>query len=179
MRRLMNIRTCFAAFLATVVGLTTNPSDATAQVTLANVRVDAEIESVDRDSRTLVLRGPSGNVFQRALPADVSFIPRAGETVTVTFLNEIGLHLRKPGASLPNLSEMDVPGGVPTIMRVIEAEVTQIDSSESAVSLKNLAGPDIEATFRLPPGLSLSDFNVGDRIDVAYVFPEVVSVEGN
>lgn len=150
-----------------------------AQVTLANVRVDAEIESVDRANRTLMLRGPSGNLFERALPTDMSFSPSAGETVTITFLNEIGLHLRRPGASLPNLSEMDVPPGVPTIMRVVEAEVTQIDSSESAVSLKNVAGPSMEATFRLPAGLSLSDFNVGDRLDVAYVFPEVVSVEGN
>ncbi len=45
------------------------------------------------------------------------------------------------------------------------------------MSIQNTVGPRIEATFRLPAGMSLSDFNVGDRMDVAYVFPEVVSVE--
>jgi hypothetical protein len=173
----MNYRAGFAALVAIALGSVALP--AAAQVTLANVRVHAEIDSVDRENRTLVLRGPSGAMFERRVPEDMSgFNARTpGEEVTVMFLNEIGLHLRKPGASLPNLSEMDVPPGVPTIMRVIEAEVTQIDQTESAVSLKSAAGPSIEATFRLPPGLSLSDFAVGDRIDVAYVIPEVVSVE--
>jgi hypothetical protein len=175
----MNYRVGFAAVLAAAVGLATVPETAAAQVALANVRVHAEIDRVDRENRTLVLRGPSGNLFERRVPEDMSgFAARSpGEEVTVMFLSEIGLHLRKPGASLPNLSELDVPPGVPTVMRVIEAEVTQIDRTESAVSLKSTAGPSIEATFRLPPGLSLSDFTVGDRIDVAYVFPEVVSVE--
>lgn len=156
-----------------------SPVQAAAQVTLANVRVDAEIDRVDRANRVLTLRGPSGGVFERAVPADMNINARsAGETVTVTFLNEIAIHLRRPGAALPDLSELDVPPGVPTIMRVVETEVTQIDQAESAVSLKAVLGPSLEATFRLPPGLSLSDFSVGDRIDVAYVFPEVVSVEG-
>lgn len=175
----MTTRAWFTALAVAAVGLIAIPSDAAAQVTLANVRVHAEIVSVDRGDRTLMLRGPSGNVFERALPAEMNAIPRPGETVTVTFLNEIAIHLRRPGAPLPNLSELDVPSNLPTIMRVIETEVTQIDTAESAVSLKNVVGPSIEATFRLPAGLSLSDFSVGDRIDVAYVFPEVVSVEGN
>ncbi len=175
----MTHRVWFAALAAVAVGLTATPSMASAQVTLANVRVHAEIDSVDRENRTLMLRGPSGNLFERRVPDDMAgFGARSpGESVTVTFLNEIAIHLRRPGAPLPDLSEIDVPPGVPTVMRVIEAEVTQIDSSESAVSLKNVAGPSIEATFRLPAGLSLSDFNVGDRIDVAYVFPEVVGLE--
>jgi hypothetical protein len=59
----------------------------------------------------------------------------------------------------------------------METEITQIDATESAVSVKGAGTWDYEATFRVPTGLSLGDFAVGDRIDVAYVFPEIVSVE--
>ena len=176
----MTYRVWFAALAVAAVGFAMVPSNAAAQVVLANVRVPAEIDSVDRDNRTLMLRGPSGNIFERRVPDEMQGFGarQPGETVTVTFLNQIAIHLRRPGAALPDLSEMEVPPGVPTIMRVIETEVIQIDTSESAISLKAAAGPDIEATFRLPAGMSLSDFAVGDRIDVAYVFPEVVSLEG-
>lgn len=176
----MTYRAWSAGLAAVALAFTMMPSTATAQVTLANVRVDAEIDSVDRENRTLMLRGPSGNMFERRVPDDMAGFGarQPGETVTVTFLAEIAIHLRRPGAPLPDLSELDVPPGVPTIMRSIETSVTQVDASENAVSVKGMAGPSVEATFRLPPGLSLSEFNVGDPIDVVYVFPEVVGVEG-
>jgi hypothetical protein len=167
------------AMALAIAGLAAAAATVEAQVVPANVRVHAEIEAIDQDTRTLTLRGPLGNLFVRRVPADMpGFSTRyVGEGVTVTFLSEIALHLRKPGAALPDLSQITVPVGVPTIMRVMETEITQIDATESAVSVKGAGTWDYEATFRVPTGLSLGDFAVGDRIDVAYVFPEIVSVE--
>ena len=125
------------AMVMTIVGLVAAPAAVEAQVTPANVRLDTEIEAIDQDTRTLTLRGPNGSLFERRVPDDMpGFRTRhVGEGVTVTFLTKIGLHLRKAGASLPDLTELDVPGGVPVIMRVIETEVTQIDARAAAVEI--------------------------------------------
>ena len=177
----MKVRSLFTVLAFAALALPAIPSSASAQVVLANVRVRAEIDRIDRESRTLFLRGPNGGVFERRVPDEMGNFGglQPGEMVTVTFLNEIGLHLREPGAPLPDLSEMDVPANRSTILNVIQARVTQVDASENAVSLMSLAGRSIEATFRVPPELSLSEFAVGDEIDVAYVFPDVVGVERN
>ena len=175
----MTYRIRATAIALTFAALAAVPAIVEAQVTQANVRVKADIEAIDRDTRTLTLRGPVGNLFERRVPDDMpGFSTRhVGEGVTVTFPGEIAVHVRKPGRPLPDLSQLDVPAGVPIIMRVLEAEITQLDPAESAVSLKSVGSWDIEATFLVPAGLSMSDFAVGDRIDVAYVFPEMVSVE--
>jgi hypothetical protein len=155
------------------------PAAVEAQVALANVRVHATIESVDRDNRMFTLRGPQGNLFERTVPEDMPGFGarRPGDEVTIMFLYEVGLHLRKPGAPLPNLSEIDAPPGVTLIVHTVATEVSQVDASEQAVSLRSLSGPGMEATFRLPAGFSLSDFAEGDVVDVTYVVPEVVSLE--
>lgn len=168
-----------AAMALALAGLVAVPATVEAQVTQANVRVRAQIEAIDQDTRTLTLRGPVGNLFERRVPDDMpGFATRhVGENVTVTFPGQIAVHLRKPGARLPNLALLDVPAGAPIRMRAMETEVTQINAAESAVSIKSVGSWDIEATFLIPTGLTVADFAVGDLIDVAYVFPEMVSVE--
>ena len=175
----MNHRIRTTAMALAIAGLVAVPAVVEAQVTQANVRVKADIEAIDRDTRMLTLRGPLGSMFERRVPDDMpGFATRhVGEGVTVTFPGQIAIHLSKPGARLPDLSQLDVPAGASVRMRVIETEVTQINAAESAVSIKSVGSWDIEATFLVPMGLTVADFAVGDRIDVAYVFPEMVSVE--
>lgn len=43
---------------AAVAALSLGPTEAEAQVALANVRIHAQIESVNHDDRAFVLRGP-------------------------------------------------------------------------------------------------------------------------
>ena len=164
---------------AAVAALSLGPTEAEAQVALANVRIHAQVESVNHDDRTFVLRGPQGHLMERRVPDDMPGFGarRAGDEVVVTFLFEVGLHLHKPGAPLPDLSAIRAPAGVTLIVDTVTGEVSQVDATESAVSLRSISGPGMEATFRVPAGLSLSDFAVGDRVDVTYVIPDVVSLE--
>ena len=175
----MTTRIRSVALAAAMAGLLAVPVAVQAQVALANVRVNAQVEGVDQQNRTLTLRGPQGNLFERRVPDDMPGFGarRPGDEVTIMFLYEVGLHLRKPGAPLPNLAEIDAPAGVTLIVHTVATEVSQVDSGEQAVSLRSRSGPGMEATFRLPAGMALSDFAVGDIVDVTYVVPEVVQVE--
>ncbi|MEJ2540097.1 MAG: hypothetical protein P8188_09025 [Gemmatimonadota bacterium] len=168
-----------AALSVALTAVLTVPAALDAQVALANVRVHAEIDAIDRDTRTLILRGPNGGLIERSVPEDMPGFGarRPGDEVTVMFLEQVGIHMRKPGAPLPDLTQINVPAGLVSILRAMETEVTQVDASENAVSLRSRQGPGLEATFRLPAGLALSDFAVGDIIDVAYVIPEVITLE--
>ena len=162
-----------------VAALALVPVQAAAQVTMANVRIHAEIESVDHDNHSFILRGPQGHLMERRVPDDMPGFGarRAGDEVVVTFLHQVGIHLHKPGAPLPNLSEIQAPARVVLIVDTVTGEVSQVDATEQAISFRSTSGPGMEATIRLPAGLSLSDFAVGDLVDVTYVIPDMVSVE--
>lgn len=175
----MTTRIRSVALAAAMAGLLAVPVAVQAQVALTNVRVHAVIESVDQANRMLTLRGPQGHLFERRVPEDMPGFGarRPGDEVTIMFLYEVGLHLRKPGAPLPDLSQIEVPEGMTTIVATVETEVSQVDASEQAISLRSRSGPGMEGTFRLPAGMALSDFAEGDIVDVTYVVPEVVQVE--
>jgi hypothetical protein len=172
----MTHRTRIAALAVAIGGFLTIPVLAEAQVVWANVRTQATIEAIDVPTRTLTLRGSQGNLTEHRVPDDImgfSELER-GDRVKVLFLHQIGLHLRAAGAPAPDLSKLSVPGGGPSVMRTMAAEVSEIDPTVPAVSIKSSSGE--QATFRLPKGMSLQDFPPGSEIDVTYVIPEEISV---
>ena len=172
----MNHRARITALTLAIAGFAIAPAAVEAQVTLANVRTRAVIEAIDYQSRALTLRGSQGSLTEHTVPADLQGFNefQIGDRVTVMFLHELALHLRRPGSAMPDLSEMSAPSGRATEMHTMEAEVTLIDPAVPAISIKSDSGE--EATFRLPRGMSLDDFAVGDLMDVTYIIPEVISL---
>jgi hypothetical protein len=172
----MTRRTRIAIFTAAIAGLLAVPVVAAAQVTWANVRVRADVEAIDHQNRTMTLRGVRGNATQHVVPEGAEHFNAisVGDRISVTFLELLGLHLRTPGAPAPDLTLLNSRGGTAETMHTVATAVSQIDPAVPAISIKSAAGE--EATFRLPKNMSLSDFQVGDSIDVTYLIPEEVRV---
>lgn len=172
-------RTSISAIAVALTALSTVPVSVDAQVVWANVRTSERIEGIDHQAREVTLRGSQGTLTEHSVPetfADFAEL-EVGDEITVTFLHELGLHLRRPGSQAPDLTRLTAASGGASVMRTMETEVSQIDSTVPAISIKSGSGE--QATFRLPKGMSLSDFAVGDMIDVTYVLPEVVTVTNN
>jgi hypothetical protein len=170
----MKHRTRIAALAVAIGGFLTVPAAADAQVVWANVRTQATIESVDAATRTLTLRGSQGALTEHRVPDDMTNMNELerGDRVKILFLYQIGLHLR--GDPAPDLSNLDAPGQGASRMMTMAAEVTEIDPTVPAISIKSDSGE--QATFRLPKGKSLEEFPPGTVMDVTYIVPSEVTV---
>jgi hypothetical protein len=146
----------------------------------------AVVEAIDRDARTLTLKGQEGRVFTTQVPPEVRNFGQiaVGDRVRADVSDALVLALRKPGAGGPQAGTATVlavapPGEKPAAatVRTTEVEVTiiAVDVPQRLVTLR---GPRNEWTIHVDPSVEgLSGLKPGDVVIARHTEAVTIAVE--
>jgi Cu/Ag efflux protein CusF len=151
----------------------------------ATVKVSATVESIDPQTRDVVLKGPKGELTTVTAGPEVRRFGeiKVGDRVVAQYVEALSLTLKKDGKELRGRSEKTLPatalqGGAPAggAGRSVEvtADVTAVNTKKKTVTLR---GPKqtVELQVRDPEQLKL--IKVGDQIEAVYVQAVAVALE--
>lgn len=160
------------------------PGDKPGVVVADVVVITATVEAVDKDKRTVTLKGPKGRTVVLKVGPDAKNFDqiKVGDKVKGKFLDAVALFVRKSGAP-PDAAEMQAVsvsprGQKPMVMAVdtveITAKVEKIDYTKRLVTLK---GPDGQMkTIKVDSRVKrLGEVKVGDEIVLRHT--EAVALE--
>jgi hypothetical protein len=152
------------------------------------ITMQARVDAVDYDTRSVVLTGPEGKQEMFTVdPAVVNFSQvHEGDLVTAKFTQKLAISVEKPGGqpavaetgmiALPGLGAK--PGILATRTGQITATVTWIDHDARMVSLQGPAGNGM--TFQVAPqAQGLENVQVGDQVVAYYTEAVEISVSGS
>lgn len=144
-----------------------------------------EIESVDRETRTITLKGKDGRISMlRAGPDFANFDQlEKGEKVTVRYAEAMLLSIGKLGGAAqaqtdtgagkqPDNDRVPLHGAKPTQAM---GTITEIDGSNNAIRLSAQNGEELRLSVR--DKSALSGLQKGDEVSVSYVEPFALSVK--
>jgi hypothetical protein len=152
------------------------------------ISMQARVDAVDYDTRSVVLTGPEGNEESFTVdPAVVNFSQvQKGDLVTAKFTQKLAISVEKPG-SQPDVAETGMialpglgskPGILATRTGQITATVTWIDHDARMVSLQGPAGNGM--TFQVAPqAQGLENVQAGDKVVAYYTEAVEITVSGS
>lgn len=161
------------------------PSAGAPGVVMADVVViNATVEAVDKDKRTVTLKGSGGRIVTLKVGPDAKNFDqvKVGDKVKGKFLDSVALFVRKAGTP-PDAGEMQAVsvaprGQKPKAMTVdtaeISAKVEKIDYKKRLITLK---GPEGNTrTIKVDPRVKrLAEIKVGD--DIVLRHTEAMAIE--
>ncbi len=160
------------------------PGDKPGVVIADIVAITATVEAVDKDKRTVTLKGPKGRTVMLKVGPDAKNFDqiKVGDKVKGKFLDAVALFVRKSGAP-PDAAEMQAVsvaprGQKPMAMAVdtveITAKVEKIDYKKRLITLK---GPDGQTkTIKVDTRVKkLGEVKVGDEIVLRHT--EAIALE--
>ena len=160
------------------------PGDKPGVVLVDVVVITATVDAVDKDKRTVTLKGPQGRtVTLKAGPDAKNFDQiKVGDKVKGKFLDSIALFVRKSGAP-PDAAEIQAVsvsprGQKPMAMAVDTVEITaKVEKIDYKTRLVTLKGPDGQMkTIKVDPRVKkLGQVKVGD--DIVLRHTEAVAFE--
>jgi hypothetical protein len=147
--------------------------------------VRGEIESVDRETRTITLKDKEGRISMlRAGPDMPGFEQFAkGAKVVVRYSEAVLLSIGKPGVAPQTQVDATpprrpAPGGQPTMQGVQQtqttAKVTEIDAGNNTVRLSAPNGEELRMNVRNKA--DLTGLEKGDEVTVSYIEAFALSV---
>ncbi len=148
------------------------------------ITLTATVESIERASRLLTLKGADGKLTTITVPRDVTRFDalKVGDTLTATYYDNVVLRKKEPGEKDINTlsgaamkSDSTKPGGSISAQRAITATVTAIDPSVPSITL---SGPN-KWTYssRVADKEALKQLKVGDRLDITWTEAVLISAE--
>ena len=154
---------------------------ATAQVKDGAVIVDSvegvvTVVDVDRESRTVVVRGDGGHEVEFAVPPEAQNLDQVhpGARFKVRYLQAVAVSIAKggnPSSSTTRTMQLadkgDVPGGVISTVKQLSGAVETIDQGSRLVSIRGPGGRTL--IFTVDESVQgLDQVSVGDVIGVEY-----------
>ena len=150
------------------------------------VKATATVEAVDPATRTVTLKMPRGETRSLVAGEEVRNFDqiKAGDKVTVKYLEALTLELKKDGKAIVGRTETgsleraapgQKPGGVATREVKAVADVVAVDAKKKTVSVKNDKGEVTDLNIRDPEQLKL--VKVGDQIEATYTEALAISME--
>jgi Cu/Ag efflux protein CusF len=143
----------------------------------AEVEVTANITAVDKATRTVTLKGPSGNTMNYVAGPEVKNFDqiKAGDQVVLRLGEAISFELAKTTSPVRERIEREgmgraKPGDRPagSFVREVQvvADVVAVDAKKQTVTLR---GPQRTVTLKVQDPAKLAAVKVGDQVDVSYV----------
>jgi hypothetical protein len=138
------------------------------------VTVTAVVESIDRTSRTVMLKGPEGNLVELTVDPSVTRFDnlKVGDHVTTTYNESVAFNIQKPGTPMqPDSITTQAgkytgakPGGGVTDTTVATVTIVKIDKAAPSVTFRTSDGAVKTVTPKHPE--RLNDIKVGDVVVV-------------
>jgi hypothetical protein len=150
-------------------------------------KVEARVEAIDYDKRTVTLKTDKGSVTLEVGPQAKNFDQvKVGDKVTADFYNSAAVYVRRvdepPSANESTVVEYAAPGAQPSgvIVRTkeITARVDAIDPKTRMATLTGSAGNSV--TFKVDDAVeNLDRIKAGDQVIVRYTEALALSVDKN
>jgi hypothetical protein len=163
------------------------PATAAAQIkTLPGeaITVNATVEAIAHNTRTLTLKGPEGNLVEVTVPPDVKRFDtlKVGDTISAKYYENVVLRVKAPGEKdVDTLTGAVTPGkgakagATVGAQRTITATITAIDPKVPSISL---SGPNNwKYSSRVADKEALAKVKVGDRLDITWTSAVLVSAD--
>ena len=148
--------------------------------------ITASVVGIDKEDRTLTLRGPQGNVVTVEVPDEVRNFDQieVGDTVKATYYEAVAVYIGKhgtqpkedAGAVFARAPKGAKPGAYAVGAVDVSATVQAINKAKRTVTLKGANGH--EETVSVDPSIKEFDnLRVGDMVHVRYTEAIAISVE--
>lgn len=173
-------------FLASAVGCASEPPEPISRE--ETMEITAQVEAIDRDSRMVGLRGPSGRRATVYAGPDVRNFDQinVGDEVAVTFYSAIGAEVTKPeqatqgvqreGAML-RAAEGARPAGAVAEMMTTTVEIDAVDKSMNTVTFRRQDGMVRVLAIQDPKAQAfIRELKPGDKVTVSYMEAVAISV---
>ncbi len=166
-----------AAMLAVLLAATQAPAQTKdAAVVVETVDAVVTVVDIDRENRTVVVRGPRGNLAEVAVPEEAQNLDQVhpGSKFKVNYTQAVAVSIGKGGSATGSKSRSvqmapkgDIPGGVITNARQISGSVETIDYDTRLVSLRGPEGRTL--VFTVDESVQgLDQVHQGDVISLEY-----------
>ena len=150
------------------------------------VKLTTVVDAIDREARTVTLKGPQGNTRTIQAREDSDNIDRieVGDNVDVEFVQHMSIEVfandgMEPGSGVMTATginkEGETPAGMEMITTVTTATVEDINIEANTFKLKGPNGEINEYTARDPENLKKAD--VGDLVVITMTEAVALSVE--
>lgn len=151
----------------------------------SSARVTAKVVAIDKNTRTVTLKGPQGRTIDVVAGGEVRNFEqiRVGDMVVAQYLQALTLELKK-GSGIRQRSEREAseraePGGKPAAVEarqtVIVADVVAVDPAKQIVSLRGPKGRIVELEVQDPE--QFKRVKKGDQVEAVYTEALALSVE--
>ena len=150
------------------------------------VEISAQVVSLDKATRTVTLKGPTGNVVDVVAGDEVKNFDqiKVGDAVVVRYAEALTLELRKVkadavAATVKEEAARAKPGERPAVAGAREitaiADVVAVDPAKSTITLKGPRGNLVTLAVQNPDQFKV--VKKGDQVDVTYTEAIALSVE--
>ena len=168
-------------WLAQTSGAQTTPGRGTVE----SVTVRGTVAAVDKENRTVTLKGPEGNTLTLDVrdPAKLDVI-KVGDPVVATYMEAVAFQIKKAGTATPGSTTQEsrvsskpgeTPAGVISREITVTGTITAIDKKAQTVTVKGPQGNAATVKAQDPKNLDL--IKVGDLVEIRYTQALAVSLD--
>jgi hypothetical protein len=149
------------------------------------VEVKGTVAAVDKDNRTVTLKGPKGRTLTLDVqdPQKLDAI-KVGDPVVATYMEAVAFQIKKPGTATPGTSVQETrvsskpgetPAGAIGQEVTVTATITAINKTAQTVTIKGPKGNTETIKAKDPKNLDL--VKVGDLVEITYARALAVSLD--
>jgi hypothetical protein len=185
-KRVLTVVVCLLALGAGVVPLveagtmiaqaTDSSAAKPARKEVRTLTVRGTVEAVDKEKRTVTLKGPEGRTLTLAVrdPKKLDAV-KVGDPVVARYHESLVIQVRKPGEAAPGVTAKEgmatskpgeTPGGAVGRQVTLTVTITAFDTKQQTVTVKGPEG-NVE-TFKVRNPKNLDGVKVGDLVEVTY-----------
>ena len=168
-------------WLAQTSGAQTTPG----RGAVGSVTVRGTVAAVDKENRTVTLKGPEGNTLTLDVkdPAKLDVI-KVGDPVVATYMEAVAFQIKKAGTATPGSTTQEsrvsskpgeTPAGVISREITVTGTITAIDKKAQTVTVKGPQGNAATVKAQDPKNLDL--IKVGDLVEIRYTQALAVSLD--
>jgi len=149
------------------------------------ISVTATIEAIDKTNRTVMLKGPKGNLLELTVDESVTRFDalKVGDTIKADYYEQVAYEVQKPGAPVaPDTVTAgggkltgEKPGGAVMRQTVTTVTIMEIDMETPAVTIRTSDGQIL--SFRVRKRQNLEGVKVGDKVQVTQSSALMIGVE--
>lgn len=140
------------------------------------VTVRGTVEAVDKENRTVTLKGPKGGTLTLTVrdPQKLDAV-KVGDPVVARYYESLAIQVRKAGQATPGASAKEAvvsskpgetPGGAVERQVTVTVTITAIDTKARTVTVKGPQGN--EETVKVRDPKNLVGVKVGDLVELTY-----------
>jgi Cu/Ag efflux protein CusF len=149
------------------------------------VKVQGTVAAVDKDAKTITLKGPKG----RTVTLDVQDpqkleVVKVGDPVVATYYEAVAIEVKKSGAATPGVTVQESratskpgenPAGAVAREVTLIGTITAVDRKAPSVTVKGPQGRT--ETVKVKDVKNIKDVKVGDMVELTYAQALVVALD--